>query len=238
MMSVYCTDNINFVRYIMKISNDTLSVLKNFATVNTNILVRKGNTLSTISTGKNIFATATIAETFDREFAIYDLNSLLGLLTLVEDTEIAFGEDSITMSTGCGLFEYFYCEDNIITAAPDKQIEVDDFFSFDLSAEELNMIQKAAGIAAAPMVSVIGNGSSATLVVGDPAIESGQSNKNNYTQPISESDKTFAAHLQIENLKVLPGDYRVVISQKKFMHLINTTSNVKYWLALHPSSEI
>ena len=79
----------------MKISNDTLSVLKNFAGVNTNILIREGNVLSTISAGKNIFARATVAERFDREFAIYDLNSLLGLLTLMEDTDVAFGDESI-----------------------------------------------------------------------------------------------------------------------------------------------
>ena len=125
MMSVYFTDNINFVRYIMKISNDTLSVLKNFAAVNTNLLVRQGNTLSTISTGKNIFARATVAETFDREFAIYDLNSLLGLLTLMEDTEVSFGDESITVSKDRSLFEYYYADPEIIVGAPDKQIEVD-----------------------------------------------------------------------------------------------------------------
>ena len=233
-MSVYSTDNINFVRYIMKISNDTLSVLKNFAAVNTNILVRQGNTLSTISTGKNIFARATVAETFDREFAIYDLNSLLGLLTLMEDTEVSFGDESITVSKDRSLFEYYYADPEIIVGAPDKQIEVDDFFSFDLSAEDLNMIQKAAGITAAPMISVIGDGNKVVLTVGDPATPK----SNSFKQTISESDKTFAAHLQIENLKVLPGDYRVTISQKKFMHLVNTKTDVKYWLALHKSSEV
>ena len=218
----------------MKISNDTLSVLKNFAGVNTNILVRQGNTLSTISTGKNIFARATVAETFDREFAIYDLNSLLGLLTLMEDTEVSFGDESITVSKDRSLFEYYYADPEIIVGAPDKQIEVDEFFSFDLSAEDLSMIQKAAGITAAPMVSVIGNGNTATITVGDPATPK----SNSFKQVITETDKTFAAHLQIENLKVLPGDYRVVISQKKFMHMINTNSEVKYWLALHQSSEV
>ena len=234
MMSVYCTDNINFVRYIMKISNDTLSVLKNFAGVNTNILVRQGNTLSTISTGKNIFARATVAETFDREFAIYDLNSLLGLLTLMEDTEVSFGDESITVSKDRSLFEYYYADPEIIVGAPDKQIEVDEYFTFDLSADDLSMIQKAAGITAAPMISVIGNGSTATITVGDPATPK----SNSFKQVIAETDKTFAAHLQIENLKVLPGDYRVIISQKKFMHMINTNSDVKYWLALHQSSEV
>lgn len=233
MVSVYCTDNINFVRYIMKISNDTLSVLKNFAAVNTNLLVRQGNTLSTISTGKNIFARATVAETFDREFAIYDLNSLLGLLTLMEDTEVSFGDESITVSKDRSLFEYYYADPEIIVGAPDKQIEVDEFFSFDLSSDDLNMIQKAAGITAAPMLSIVGDGTTATLTVGDPATPK----SNSFKQSISETDKTFKAHLQIENLKVLPGSYRVTLSEKKFMHLVNTSTDVKYWLALHQTSE-
>lgn len=217
----------------MKISNDTLSVLKNFASVNTNLLVRQGNTLSTISTGKNIFARATVAETFDREFAIYDLNSLLGLLTLMEDTEVSFGEESITVSKDRSLFEYYYADPEIIVGAPDKQIEVDDFFSFDLSSDDLSMIQKAAGITAAPMLSIVGDGTNATLTVGDPATPK----SNSFKQVITETDKTFKAHLQIENLKVLPGSYRVTLSEKKFMHLVNTSTDVKYWLALHQSSE-
>lgn len=217
----------------MKISNDTLSVLKNFAAVNTNLLVRQGNTLSTISTGKNIFARATVAETFDREFAIYDLNSLLGLLTLMEDTEVSFGDESITVSKDRSLFEYYYADPEIIVGAPDKQIEVDDFFSFDLSADDLSMIQKAAGITAAPMLSIVGDGTNATLTVGDPATPK----SNSFKQVITETDKTFKAHLQIENLKVLPGSYRVTLSEKKFMHLVNTSTDVKYWLALHQTSE-
>lgn len=217
----------------MKISNDTLSVLKNFAAVNTNLLVRQGNTLSTISTGKNIFARATVAETFDREFAIYDLNSLLGLLTLMEDTEVSFGDESITVSKDRSLFEYYYADPEIIVGAPDKQIEVDDFFSFDLSADDLSMIQKAAGITAAPMLSIVGDGTKVTLTVGDPATPK----SNSFKQVITETDKTFKAHLQIENLKVLPGSYRVTLSEKKFMHLVNTSTDVKYWLALHQTSE-
>ena len=217
----------------MKISNDTLSVLKNFAAVNTNLLVRQGNTLSTISTGKNIFARATVAETFDREFAIYDLNSLLGLLTLMEDTEVSFGDESITVSKDRSLFEYYYADPEIIVGAPEKQIEVDDYFSFDLSSEDLNMIQKAAGITAAPMLSIVGDGSNVTLTVGDPSTPK----SNSFKQTITETDKTFKAHLQIENLKVLPGSYCVTLSERKFMYLENTSTDVKYWLALHQSSE-
>ena len=229
----------------MKISNDTLSVLKNFASVNTNLLVRQGNTLSTISTGKNIFARATVAETFDREFAIYDLNSLLGLLTLMEDTEVSFGDESITVSKDRSLFEYYYADPEIIVGAPDKQIEVDDFFSFDLSADDLSMIQKAAGITAAPMLSIVGDGTKVTLTVGDPATPKSNSFKQVIADELSKKvpglspdlSTIFKAHLQIENLKVLPGSYRVTLSEKKFMHLVNTATDVKYWLALHQTSE-
>jgi len=218
----------------MKISTDTLQVLKNFASVNTNLLVRQGNTLSTISAGKNIFARATVEENFDREFAIYDLNSLLGLLTLLEDTEVDFGAESITMTKGRSTFEYYYADPEIIVGAPDKQIEVDEFFTFDLLADDLNMIQKAAGINAAPMLSVIGDGTNVTLTVGDPATPK----SNSFKQMVTDTDKVFKAHLQIENLKVLPGDYKVTISAKKFMHLVNTKTDVKYWLALDKTSEI
>jgi hypothetical protein len=218
----------------MKISNDTLSVLKNFAGVNTNILIREGNVLSTISAGKNIFARATVAERFDREFAIYDLNSLLSLLTLMEDTDVAFGDESITVSKDRSLFEYYYADPEIIVSAPDKQIEVDDYFSFDLSATDLNMVMKAVGITAAPMMSIIGDGSEVVLTVGDPAT----AKSNSFKQVISASEKKFAAHLQIENLKVISGDYRIIISEKRFMHLINTNTDVKYWLALDKTSEI
>ena len=218
----------------MKISNDTLSVLKNFAGVNTNILIREGNVLSTISAGKNIFAPATVAERFDREFAIYDLNSLLSLLTLMEDTDVAFGDESITVSKDRSLFEYYYADPEIIVSAPDKQIEVDDYFSFDLSATDLNMVMKAVGITAAPMMSIIGDGSEVVLTVGDPAT----AKSNSFKQVISASEKKFAAHLQIENLKVISGDYRIIISEKRFMHLINTNTDVKYWLALDKTSEI
>ena len=90
----------------MKLSKQALDVLKNFATINTNILVREGNTLSTISTGKNIFARAEITEAFPKEFAVYDLNSLLSLLTVMEDTDVDFGDESLTVSKGNAKFEY------------------------------------------------------------------------------------------------------------------------------------
>lgn len=218
----------------MKISKSTLDVLKNYASINTNILVREGSTLATISTGKNIFSRATVSETFDREFAIYDLNSLLSLLTLMEDTDVEFGEDSITISKDRSEFEYYYADPSIVVSAPDKTIEVDDFYSFNMTADDVNMVMKAAAIVSAPMLSVVAKDGKVTLSVGDPSTP----RSNTFRNIIGETDKQFDCRLAIENFKVIPGDYKVTLSQKKFMFLDSTSKEMKYWLALEPSSVI
>lgn len=218
----------------MKLSKDTLDTLKNFATINTNILVREGNTLSTISTGKNIFARSEIKEAFPKEFAVYDLNSLLSLLTVMEDTDVDFGDESLKVTKGSSIFEYYYADPNIIVSAPDKSIEVDNFFQFDLTKEDIDMILKAAAITAAPMLSVIGDGSQVTITVGDPATPK----SNSFRQVIGQTDKTFDARLAVENFKVIPGAYSVILSEKKFMFLESSKGDTKYWLALERSSEI
>ncbi len=218
----------------MKLSKDTLEVLKNFATINTNILVREGTSVSTISTGKNIFAKAEVTEPFPKEFAVYDLNSLLSLLTVMEDTDVDFGDESLTVSKGNAKFEYYYADPNIIVSAPDKSIEVDTFFQFDLSKDDIDMILKAAAITAAPMLSVVGDGSEVVVTVGDPATPK----SNSFRQVIGQTDKTFDARLAVENFKVVPSGYTVILSQKKFMFLESSNNNLKYWLALERSSVI
>ena len=218
----------------MKLSKDTLEVLKNFATINTNILVREGTSVSTISTGKNIFAKAEVTEPFPKEFAVYDLNSLLSLLTVMEDTDVDFGDESLTVSKGNAKFEYYYADPNIIVSAPDKSIEVDNFFQFDLSKDDIDMILKAAAITAAPMLSVVGDGSEVVVTVGDPATPK----SNSFKQVIGQTDKTFDARLAVENFKVVPSGYTVTLSEKKFMFLESSKGDLKYWLALERSSVI
>jgi len=218
----------------MKISTGTLDILKNFATINTNILVRQGNTLSTISTGKNIFARAELSESFPKEFAIYDLNSLLSLLTLMEDTNIDFQDESLKVSKGTSVFEYYYADPNIIVSAPDKTIDVDNFFQFDVTKDDVDMILKAAAITAAPMLSVVGKGGEVVVTVSDPSTPK----SNSFRQVIGTTDKEFDARLAVENFKVIPGSYSVTLSQKKFMFLESSKGDLKYWLALERSSNI
>ena len=218
----------------MQISNETIHVLKNFATINTNILIREGKTLSTISTAKNIFAKATVAEEFPKEVAIYDLNSLLALLTLMEKQSVDFGDKSITIAKDNGKFEYFYSNPGVITAAPDKSIEVDKHFTFEMSAEDVNMLVKAAAITAAPTISVTAKNGKVSITVGDKKNDTA----NTYKRTIGDSNLEFDCHISVENFKVIPDAYTMSVSKKKFLHMKNKNKEIEYFIAMEPDSTI
>jgi hypothetical protein len=218
----------------MQISNETVQVLKNFAMVNSNILIRKGKSLSTISTAKNIFAKADVAEDFPQEVAIYDLNSLLALLTLMENQNIEFGEKSLTIEKNGGKFEYFYSSPNVIVAAPDKSIDVDNYYQFKLSAEEVNMITKAAAITGAPTISVSSREGNVSLTVGDKKNDT----SNTYKANIGKSENDFDCHMAVENFKIIPDAYSITISKKKVFHFKHETKNIEYFIAMEPDSVV
>ena len=179
----------------MQISKETIDILKNFAGVNSNILIRKGKTLATISTAKNIFAKADVAEDFPEEVAIYDLNSLLALLTLMENQDVEFGDKSLTISKDNGKFEYFYSSPSVIVAAPDKSIEVDNHYQFKLTAEDVNMVMKAAGITGAPTITISSDGTTVTLTIGDKKNDTA----NTYKKVVGTSEHIFDCHMAVEN---------------------------------------
>jgi hypothetical protein len=218
----------------MQISNETIQVLKNFATINSNILIRKGKTLSSISTAKNIFAKADVAEDFPQEVAIYDLNSLLALLTLMENQNVEFGEKSLIIEKNGGKFEYFYSSPNVIVAAPDKSIDIDNHYQFKLTAEEANMISKAAAITAAPTISVSSKEGTVTLTVGDKKNDTA----NTYKKTIGSCENDFECHMAVENFKVVPDAYTITISKKKVFHFKHETKELEYFIAMEPDSVV
>ena len=218
----------------MQFSNETIQFLKNFAAINSNILIRKGKTLSTISTAKNIFARVTVTEDFPVEVPVYDLNSLLALLTLMENQQVDFGEKSLTISKDNGKFEYFYSNASVIVAAPDKNIEIDEHFKFNLSSEDVNMIMKAAAITAAPTISVISKNGQVTLTIGDKKNDTA----NTYKKTIGASDETFECHMAVENFKIVPDAYNVTISKKKAFQFKHATKPLGYFIAMEPDSVV
>jgi len=218
----------------MQISKETIDILKNFAGVNSNILIRKGKTLATISTAKNIFAKADVAEDFPEEVAVYDLNSLLALLTLMENQNVEFGDKSLTISKDNGKFEYFYSSPSVIVAAPDKSIEVDNHYQFKLTTEDVNMVMKAAGITGAPTITIASDGTTVTLTIGDKKNDTA----NTYKKVIGTSEHIFDCHMAVENFKVIPNSYTVTISKKKAFHFKHETKALEYFIAMEPDSKV
>jgi hypothetical protein len=220
----------------MNLSNDTIAILKNFANINQNILVKPGEKLNTISTMKNILATASIKETFEQEFAIYDLPEFLRTLDLFETPTLKFnGGTSVGISgkDGKSSSKYTFADKSVIVA-PTKAISMPDSdITFKFSKENLNRLMKGVVTLNLPDIEVIGDGSKIKLVAND------RKNKasNKFDIEIGTTDKTFKAYFKAENFKMIEDDYDVAISKQKISHFVNRNKPVQYWIALEPESE-
>jgi hypothetical protein len=223
----------------MKFCGETLSLLKNFASINTNIVFKPGDCIATISNAKNIFAKATIKEDFPNEFAIYDLNSLLAMLTLMENQEVAFGDKNLTVTSDKGKFEYFYSNADIVTAAPVGEIEHVDVYKFKLMAEDVQMIMKAAAITGAPTISVTNKNQTVTLSVSDRKNDTA----SNFNKVLGTAFENFDVFIAVENLKVIPDAYEVSVAKTpngkaKFLHFKHENRPLQYWIACEPGSVV
>ena len=218
----------------MKLSDSTLAVLKNFAGINNSILVKKGNQLRTISVAKNILAEAEIPEDFPRDVAIYDLNQFLNGLSLHQDPNLDFTEDShITIKEGKRRVKYFYADPQVIIAPPDKEINLPtQEICFQLESNSLEKLVKAAAVYQLPDLSVIGKNNEIHMVVRDQKNDT----SNEYSIYVGETDSIFELNFKMENIKIIPGPYDVVISSKLLSEFTNKQYNLKYFIALEPDS--
>ena len=218
----------------MKLSDSTLAVLKNFAGINNSILVKKGNQLRTISVAKNILAEAEIPEDFPRDVAIYDLNQFLNGLSLHQDPNLDFTEDShITIKEGKRRAKYFYADPQVIIAPPDKEINLPTKeVCFQLESTSLEKLVKAAAVYQLPDLSVLGKDGDIHMVVRDKKNDT----SNEYAVYVGETDQTFEFNFKVENIKIIPGAYDVVISSKLLSEFTNKQYNLKYFIALEPDS--
>ena len=178
----------------MKLSDNTLTILKNFAGINNSILVKQGDKLRTISVAKNILAEAIVDEQFPRDFAVYDLNQFLNGLSLHQDPEMDFKEDSyLTIREGKRKVKYFYADPNVIISPPDKAIELpSDDVQFKLDTSSLEKLLKAAAVYQLPDFCVVGEAGVVKLVVRDKKNDT----SNSYAVDVGETDKVFTFNLR------------------------------------------
>jgi hypothetical protein len=222
----------------MKINQNTLDILKNFSEINTNILIKPGTELSTISTMRNIFAKATIAEAFDSEFGIYDLNEFLAVVSSTNKPELKLEDKFMTISAegSKSKVKYFYSDPSVIVS-PTKEVNMPEAdVSFSLSEANLTQLQKMAAILKTPDLALVGEkGGDVILKVCDKKNDT----SNNFDIVVGENataDYTF--YFKVENMKMISGDYDVSVSSKSISHFKNTKLPIEYWIALEPDSNI
>ena len=220
----------------MKLSDNTKMVLRNFATINQNLVIKEGSELLTMSAMKNIVAKAEVEETFQKEIAIYDLNEFLASISLFAVPVLEFQEQYLTIKEEGQphkKLKYFYSDPSVVQT-PSKTISMpSEEVSFELKIEKLLEMKKAAGVISSPdMVLQKLNGSSSLL-----AKDKKNDTANNYSSDIkTDGDGEFEFYFKVENLKLLDGDYDVKISSKNISHFKNQKSLVEYWIALEPES--
>jgi hypothetical protein len=216
----------------MKLSKETLAVVKNFAAINSNILLKEGNKLGTISAQKNVMAETSVGESFPKEFGIYDLNEFLGAMSLFEDPELDFSDKYVTIKEGTNSIKFFAADASVLVA-PSKSITFPDSdIDFKLTEKNLQMIQRTASVLRATDVSFVGDGSKLSIVVGDKKNATG----NSYVVVVGDTDKNFKVNLKVENLKMLPGEYDVSISNKKISRFKSSSGDLVYYVAVEADS--
>ena len=220
----------------MKISQNTLDILKNFSEINTNILIKPGKVLSTISTMRNIFAKADISEEFSAEFGIYDLNEFLGVVTSIHKPEIELKDKFLTISSNGTKAKYFYASKETLVA-PQKEVNMPETdVTFSLSESNLTQLLKMAAVLKTPDLALVGTtGADTVLKVCDKK----NATSNNFEIKVGEGATTdYTFYFKVENLKLFAGDYDVSVSSKSISHFKHKKLPIEYWIALEPDSSI
>lgn len=218
----------------MKLSDTTLAILKNFSSINQSIFVREGNKLRTMSVMKTILAEAILEEEFPKDFAIYDLNQFLNGLSLHQDPDLDFTNDRhVIIREGKRLVKYFFADPHVIVSPPEKGIVLpSEDVCFQLEHSNLDKLKKAASVYQLDDLSVIGDAGVIRLVVRDKKNDT----SNEYSIVVGETDNEFTFNFKVENLKIIPSNYDVIISSKLISKFTNEKYNLNYYIPMEPDS--
>lgn len=223
----------------MKFSLETLNILKNFATINGNLVVKEGSVIRTISEAKNILAQATIAEKFPQSFGLYDLSEFLSVFSLIENPVLEFVSDSVLIKDADSntTVTYRFANSDILTSPQSKSITMPNpEVELEFSSDTINRLRKAAGVLGHQILAIHGDKGKITLSICNPKDQS----SNIYSMALdkaSECKNTFTFQFLISNLKLISGDYRVKLSSKLISEWKLKSSELTYWLALEKTSK-
>lgn len=216
----------------MKLSKTTVDILKNFASINQNILIKEGNKLTTRTVAKNVFVEATVEDEFPQEFGIYNLSEFLGVVSLFSEPVFNFQNTTVEISQGKNKVHYGFASPEVLDY-PDKNIKMPDAeVQFELSEENLKSLLKAASVLGSTDLKISGDGTQIVCTVLDPKNPS----SNTFSVEVGETEHTFDCFLKIENLKMPMGIYESSLSSKKITRFKSKTLDYTIYIAAEKNS--
>lgn len=220
----------------MELTENTLEVLKNYASINSNIVVSEGNVLKTVSEAKNVLSTSELDVTFPKKFGIYDLNEFLSTISLLDSPSLKFEDHYIMISdqTGRSRIRYHYSDIDMLTSPAKDIIMPETEVKFTLDRETLMKIKRASSILGHTEVSVTTDNDLMVLNVIDNNDKTSNAFSIDVDGTFEKSGFNFV--FNISNLKMVDGDYDVGISSKLISHFVNKNSKIEYWVALEKTS--
>jgi hypothetical protein len=214
----------------MKLSNETLTVLKNFSGINQGIQFKKGSKLTTVSSGKTVLAQANLKDEFPQDFCVYDLNQFLSVNSLFKDSaELDFDDSNVIFKSGRSKVKYRMTAKEMIVTPPEKEITLPSVdCEFKLTQEDYEWILKTASVLSSPHIGVQSDGDTVEIITFDANDNSAHTNS---IQVGEGNGKKYKIVFKTENMKLIPGTYDAKISFKGISHFQNTTNDIQYWIA-------
>ena len=217
----------------MAISQNTIDLLKNFAGINSNILIKPGNKIRTISNYKNVMAEATVDETFEQEFGIWDLNKLLGTVSLFSDPEFEFDSKHMTIFGNGSHVRYYYSDPKLLTTINKDIVMPESVLSLEFTDSDIREIHKASSVLQLPDLSISSEDGNMVIKVMDRK----DPTSNSFSVDKGTTSESFDFYFKVENLKFMPGSYDVELCESKVAMFSHKNADLKYYVALEPDSK-
>ena len=214
----------------MRLSKETYTILKNFAAINSNIIIQPGNVLKTVSAGKNIYVEAKVTEDFDIDVPIWDLNKFLGIVSMFNNPDLEFHDTHVVITNGRSSVTYYYSEPSLLTV-PTREIKMPATVTrFDLDEKDLNEILKASSVLQVSDLRMVGADGKFTISVDD----SGQSTSNSFEIVIDENytGKDFEGTVNVSEMKFIPGSYSVELTDTIISKFTHKSLDLSYYIAI------
>lgn len=213
----------------MRLSKETLNILKNFSAINSNILIKPGNILRTKSASNNIYAEAKISEEFETEVPIWDLNKFLGVISMFVNPDLEFNDTHVDISNGKSFVRYHYSEPSLLTVAKKGMDIPESIISFDLSEANLNEILKASSILQVSDLKIIAKDGNLKIYVDDQNDDT----SNSFSLIVNEnySGPDYEGNFNVSAIKFYPGSYRVNLTKNVITQFVHESGLLSYCIA-------